>query len=60
MIDCPESVQKMHFKINSKNRPRLNVFCIGHCTLNYLRNSPTNILVSAANDIKNVDFFVYL
>jgi len=57
MIDCPELLQNINFKINPKNCRHLNVFYIEHCTTNYLRNSPSNILMSAGNSIKKIFFW---
>lgn len=57
MIDCPEILQNKNFKINSNNCHLLNMFYIKHCTTIYSRNSPANILMSAGNSVKNVDFF---
>jgi hypothetical protein len=57
MIDCPEILQNINFKINPKNCRNSNVFYVEHCTTNYLQNSPAKILMSAGNSVKNFDFF---
>ena len=57
MIDCPELLQNINFKINSINHRSVNLFYIKHSATNYMRNSPSNILMSTGNSIKNIDFF---
>jgi len=60
MIDCPEFLQNINFKINPINYRSLNLFHTKHSSKNYKRNSPSNILISTGNSIKNIDFFVIL
>jgi len=57
MIDCPEILQNIHFKINSKNFRDKNVFYIKNVTTSYMLNSPSNILILAGNYVDNIDFF---
>ncbi|KAE9532748.1 hypothetical protein AGLY_009829 [Aphis glycines] len=57
MIDCPELLQNINFKINSINHRFVNLFYIKHSTTNYMRNSPSNISMSTGNSTKNIDFF---
>jgi len=44
MIDCPEFLQNINFKINPINYRSLNLFHTKHSSKNYKRNSPSNIL----------------
>jgi hypothetical protein len=57
MIDCPEILQNLHFKINSKNCRKKNLFYIKNVTTSYMSNSPSNVLMLARNYVENIDFF---
>jgi len=57
MIDCPDILKNINFKINSKNCYEKKLFYIKNVTTSYMLNSTSNILMSAGNFVENIDFF---
>jgi hypothetical protein len=45
MIDYPEILQNLHFKINAKNFREKNLFYIKNVNTSYMLHSPSNILM---------------
>jgi hypothetical protein len=57
LVDCPELLQNINFKINSINCQIMSLFYIKHTRTNYMLNSPSNVLMSTGNSMKDLDFF---
>lgn len=56
-IYCPELLQRINFKVNPVNHRAPNLFYIDYFTNNYLKNTPSNVLMSAENFEQNIDSF---
>lgn len=59
LIDCPELLQNINFKINSINSINKFVFYLKDISTNYSKNDPSNISMSASHSINynNINIF---
>jgi hypothetical protein len=57
LVDYPELLQNINFKLNPINCRNTNLFYIKHTRTNYMLISPSNVLMSAENSMKDQDFF---
>jgi len=53
MIDCPELLQNIIFKINRRNA---NLFYIKYISTHYILNSPPSILMYVENSVNNLEY----
>lgn len=60
LIDCPELLQDINIRINPINSRNTIFFLYQIYLTNYMLNSPSNILKSAGNSKRNLDFFLII
>lgn len=57
IIDCPELVKRLNFKINPQNSRHKQLFYPPNISTKYMLFSPSNTLMAIGNSLNDVDLF---
>jgi len=57
LIDCPEILERINFRVTLFNSKSKCPFYLSNVNTNYISNYPANVLMSTGNSINNLDLF---